>query len=165
MKRKVQLLDTSIVDELLEVPGKSKADGSIAAEFDARMESGVAFHLPAAAVVQVGAHIGLLSDGNQRRVCAERYSTMIRATLDRAAPWSFSSLAWDEDFLRRLLEPTSTAVLDVVESLTQRHLEIGDLLIVGEFEQLRDHLDLGFIDVDVWTLDGALRTVVDSIRT
>lgn len=165
MKRVVQLLDTSIVDELLVVPGKSSGDGHIAAEFDALTQSGVEFRLPAAAVVQVGAHIGWVSDGNLRRKAAERYGKLIRLTLDRVAPWSFSPLLWDDKLLRGLLKPTHAAVLDLTESLARQHLEIGDFLIIGEFEQLRDNLDLNVVDVDVWTLDQRLRAVVAEIRS
>jgi hypothetical protein len=42
---------------------------------------------------------------------------------------------------------------------------MGDLCVLAEFRRLRSTLDSSVVDVDVWTLDTALRGVVDAIRS
>lgn len=71
---------------------------------------------------------------------------------------------WDEDFLRRLLDPP-VEHHRLVPSLSSRHLEMGDLLILNEFRRLRTNLDASVVDVDIWTADSALRAETDAIRS
>lgn len=165
MRRSIQLLDTSILDELLEVPGYSSGDGAIQREFDARQDAGTSFHLPVAAVIQTGGHIRLSKDGGLRRECAQRFSVLLERTLDGIAPWTFQPLSWDDNLLRQLIEPVHDVVLPLGESLAQDHLEMGDLLVLAEFEVIRNNLDQRVVDVDVWTLDATLRAVVEHIRS
>lgn len=42
---------------------------------------------------------------------------------------------------------------------------MGDLLIVSEFRRVRANLDARVVAVDVWTYDGNLRAVIDSLRS
>jgi hypothetical protein len=89
---------------------------------------------------------------------------MMRATLEGTAPWSFATLEWDADFLRELIEPSDSRAPSLVDSLTANYVEMGDLLVIDEFRRLRENLDRGVIDVDIWTYDGTLRAAVDAIR-
>lgn len=165
MTRRVELLDTSIVVELLQVPYEFDHLDEIALAFEEKIENRVQLHLPVASVVESGAHVSRVRDGNSRRQCALRLKQMIERTLRGEAPWSFNPVAWDDGLLGELIEPTAHKAVDFVESLASRHLEMGDLLVVTEFKRLRANLDRRFVDLDVWTLDGALRAVVDELRS
>jgi len=67
-------------------------------------------------------------------------------------------------FLSELTAPTDDRAPKIVESLSRQFLEMGDLLIVSEFRRVKANLDARVVDVDVWTYDGNLRAVIDSLR-
>lgn len=121
--------------------------------------------MPVASIVEAGAHVGRIANGRERRICGRRFANMVRSTVDRVAPWSFTPLDWDVAFLSELIEPTDDRAPEIVESLSRKFLEMGDLLIVSEFRRIRANLDARVVDVDVWTYDGNLRAVIDSLRS
>jgi hypothetical protein len=162
MRRRLELLDTSIVVELLEVPYESDHLDEIRQGFRARAAAGTELHLPVAAVVEAGGHVGRIGDGGQRRQCAGRLEAMIRNTLAGEAPWTFNPLAWDRSLIEALVDPPQQHHR-LPDSLGSRNLEMGDLLILAEFNRLSSNLDRSVVDVDVWTLDAALRAAVDVV--
>lgn len=124
----VVLLDTSIPCELLGVPGKSGAGpaGEVQATLESGCEAGDQFLLPWTAVIETGNHVGQVANGSLRRQVAERFVTVVQASLDGAAPWTLSS-------------PVDAARL---RSLLHRFPEwatsgsgLGDLTIVDEFDR------------------------------
>jgi len=163
--RQVQLLDTSIIVELLEVPGESSRHVETVTELDRRSESPIELQMPVASLVEAGGHVGRIVGGYQRRECASRLKAMVLGTLERVAPWSFTPLEWDEALLAELVGPTHPSAPDLVDSFTRQFLEMGDLLIVAEFRRLRANLDRRVVDVDVWTYDGNLRAVIDDLKS
>lgn len=163
-KRRIELLDTSVLLELLRVPFESDRHEDVVPLFDERVAAGVELRLPAASLVEAGGHVARIKEGDARRSCAERLARVIEQTLDRAAPWSFEPLDWDADFLRALLVSASSGAPLMVEAFSQKLLEMGDLLILAEFRSLRSNLDSRVVDVDVWTLDGRLASAVDLER-
>jgi hypothetical protein len=165
LARRLELLDTSIVVELLRVPFEHARYDETVETLEHRRERGVRFQLPVAAVVEAGAHVGRINSGHHRRACAERLERMLLSTLSRQLPWTFTSLEWDEELLRELAQPTYDRVQPLREYLASQQLEMGDALIVSEFRRLRDNLDRRAVDVDVWTYDSGLRAVVDYLRS
>lgn len=163
--RQLQLLDTSILVELLQVPGECARHDTTLAEFDARSAQATELQMPVAAIVEAGAHVGRIANGHERRACGRRFVNMVRSTVDRVAPWSFTPLDWDVAFLSELIAPTDERAPEIVESLSKQFLEMGDLLIVAEFRRVRANLDPRVVDVDVWTYDGNLRAIIDSLRS
>lgn len=162
--RRVELLDTSVMLNILGIPGKAGQKVEVEAEFERRRMLGTEFILPIAAVVEVGVHIERLNDGYERRTSAQRLAEVIRRSLDRDVPWSFDASVWSEELLRRLIEPAGELPRGLVESLATGHLQMGDLLIVGEFLRRRENVDRKYVDVDVWTFDRKLEAVVEQIR-
>lgn len=162
--RQLQLLDTSILVELLQVPGECARHHATVAEFEARSVPPTELQMPVASIVEAGAHVGRVANGHERRACAGRFAKMVRSTVDREAPWSFTPLDWDVAFLSELTAPTDDRAPKIVESLSRQFLEMGDLLIVSEFRRVKANLDARVVDVDVWTYDGNLRAVIDSLR-
>lgn len=163
--RHLQLLDTSVLVELLKVPGECSRHDATVAEFETRATPPIELQMPVAAIVEAGAHVGRIVDGYERRACATRFVAMVNSTVQRRAPWSFTPLDWDVAFLGELSHPTDDRAPELVDSLTRQFLEMGDLLIVSEFRRLRQNLDRRVIDVDVWTYDGSLRAVFDGLRS
>jgi len=163
--RRLDLLDTSVVVELLQIPHESSRHEEAVEEFEQRRERGVELQLPVAAVVQAGAHVGRIDGGHHRRKCAVRLSRMIESTFEKSAPWSFTPLDWDSSFLSELVQPTDSRAPALAESLARDYLEIGDLLIVAEYRRVRSNLPVSVVDVDVWTYDAGLRGVIDDLRS
>ncbi len=167
--RRLELLDTSVVLELLRVPYECDRHEETVRGFEERAATGAQLHLPVAAVMQAGGHVGRIDDGFHRRECALRLSKVIEATISRTAPWSFEPLEWNDALLGELLVPgvepevEPLPILPLAESLAQQHLELGDLLIISEFRRLRRNLDRRVVTVDVWTYDNGLRATVDSL--
>lgn len=162
--RRLDLLDTSVVVELLLVPFESDRHEQTRVAFDERKTQGVELQMPVAALVEAGGHVGRIDNGHHRRECAIRLSRFIENTVDRSAPWSFMPMEWDEELLRELLVPEGESVPALIESLALKQLEMGDLLIVAEYERVRANLDPAVVDIDVWTYDAQLRAVVDALR-
>jgi hypothetical protein len=161
MRRRIELLDTSILVTLLRVPGESDNVDDVEADFEARRRAGVQFHLPVGALVEAAKHVEWIHDGNARRSCAERFHLMIERTLNRETPWTLNEVEW-EALLAGVVAHDAAA--DFVESMATKYLEAGDLLILSELVQLRRNLERGHVHVDVWTLDGALRATVDALQ-
>jgi hypothetical protein len=163
--RRLELLDTSIVVELLRVPFAHARYDETVETLEKRRGRGVRFQLPVASIVEAGAHVGRIGNGHHRRTCAARLERMLLNTLERQLPWTFTSLEWDEELLRELAQPSSDRVQPLREYLALQQLEMGDALIVSEFRGLRENLDRRVVDVDVWTYDAGLRAVVDHLRS
>lgn len=163
MRRRVELLDTSILVELLRVPLEHDHLDEIKTEFESKQQAGVTFQIPAGALIETGAHISRISNGTHRRDCARRFEELVRKTHEGLTPWSFSELEWSSDFIGEILNPASHHQA-ITESLATQNLEMGDLVILAEYRRLRGRLDLSVVDLDVWTLDAALRAAVDEVR-
>lgn len=83
--RRAVFLDSSILLELLEVPGKSQQPAAIAAELKDRVAAGDTLLLPTAAIVETGNHIAQLA---YRRRYADGLHKLLNATSRNAAPWA-----------------------------------------------------------------------------
>lgn len=162
MRRRVELLDTSILVELLRVPGEYDHVDQIEQDFVLKQEGGVKFQIPAGTLIESGAHISRIDNGHQRRECAKRFHEVIWQTHAGETPWTFTELAWDDNFIYELLNPAKEHQ-NITDSLATQNLEMGDLVILAEFRRLRSRLDLSVVDLDVWTQDTALRAAVDEI--
>lgn len=165
MRRRVELIDTSVLLELLRVPYESDRADEAEAGLQERTGARVDLRLPLAAIIETGGHIGKIKSqySEERRLCAQRFQILIEAMLQGVAPWSFTPVEWNEDFLGALLTPTGDLPLGLAESLGQKHLEMGDLTIIAELRRLRASLDTRTVTVDVWTYDTDLRSTVDVV--
>ena len=153
MARTVTFIDTSILTEILAVPGKSQQPEAVQNELRQRVDDGEMLVLPTAAIIETGNHIGQLPDGGQRRQCAERLDRFLRAIADDQAPWTLHGSAWDADFLRRLCDGDGRRP-SLVDLATQR-VGVGDVSILGEVDAYRARVARS-VAVGVWTTDAGL---------
>lgn len=147
-RRRVWVIDTTVLVEILDIPGMSKAHKASLAEFGDRVNSGDRFELPFAVIVETGNHVGQNGSPSQRRKVAERFCAFIDGAVSGAHPW-------------RVMGAPDLSVLREWISLFPAHVErddakskgsgLGDLTIVETVGRLRKTLDK--TDVDVWTLD------------
>lgn len=106
----VHFVDTSILLELLEVPGKSQQPEVVREQLGEMVAAHAQLVLPIATVIETGNHITQLADGGSRRRCAERFVGLLRLTVQGHVPWVLHSVAWDESMLGKLCDGTSATV-------------------------------------------------------
>jgi len=146
---KVTLVDTSVLCELLQVPGKSEPErrAEMWEEVDVRSSLGERLVLPFTAVVETGNHI--VQSGGDRHVVAERLARFLRLALQADSPFFVPELAFGRDFVAAVAEGDSTG--QNLAQLATHKVGAGDVAILVQRDQLRG--DGAFAAVDVWTLD------------
>lgn len=149
----VVFVDTSILCNLIPVPGKDQDSAAVRAELAAHVKARHTMILPVTTVIEAGNHIAQLSNGDDRRKAAVTFAGILALVRDGTAPWVPHEFAWDSDFIRRLIAGASTGS-DLVGLLTQR-VGGGDLSILVERDLYRSRTRL--TDVTIWTKDAALR--------
>ncbi len=136
----------------------------VLAELDRKASSGVSLILPIAAVIETIQHVQRIENGSDRRRCAQNLDDRMTETLTRVLPWNFVQTAWDEDLLRDYFAQTPPLPPTLVESLSLKAGEAGDLLLMSEFRRLRSSYTSSLFDVDVWTHDNKLRAFIQAMR-
>jgi hypothetical protein len=151
----VVFVDTSVLLNLLDVPGKNSERVALAAEFKALVSAGAALVIPVAAVVEVGNRIAQLSSGGHRRDRAQRFAAFLRPPPDGRAPWVVSGASWDETLLGRLVDGHDPAP-GLVDLCTDK-VSSGDASILHELYRYRERTDLpSATPVPLWTVDALL---------
>jgi hypothetical protein len=143
--REIVLVDTSILCELLRLPGKFNEERhkDVREQVAIGQESGDLFILPLATVIETGNHIGQIANGALRRRAAVAFSELLRAALDDRVSW-LHTLAWGDDGLGELADGFVPWATDFGSGL-------GDYSIVRDFTNLcRQHRHAR---VRVWSLD------------
>jgi len=99
------LLDTSILCEILEIPGHCQRPKEITAELRRKIKNRESLLLPMSAIVEAGIHIGQIDDGRQRWDAAQSFVRLVRQALLGQTPFTptpfFNSeelLGWLDDF-------------------------------------------------------------------
>lgn len=148
----VTMVDTSVLCELLQVPGKcSPTKGAeVAAEADRRWKAGERFVIPITAVIETGNHIAQ-SDGNRYDV-AGRLVRLLRVAISEESPWRVLTTQLGSGFLAALCDGDSTG--QSLETLAAAKVGAGDVAILVERDQFV--ASTAVRDVQVWTFDEGL---------
>lgn len=152
----VTFIDTSILCELVKVPGKSRSDDALEIEFRERAATGERFVVPIAAIIETGNHIeqvhGPHADG---RAAAQRLADLVRAAAEDRPPFVAHTVAWDADALTAWLDGDSTGST-FVDLAGAGRLGGGDVAILVERDHYLRTSAVGAPHVHIWTLDGEL---------
>lgn len=151
----VTFIDTSILCELLQVPGKSNPSqhSDLVTEMDRRAAAGERFVIPVTALIETGNHIAQCN-GDRYRL-AGKLTAMIRAGIDGIAPWLVLESRLGRDFLQQLCAGDSTG--QTLEQLAARKIGSGDVALLVELNQFLAGSAVG--TAAVWTLDAGLTEV------
>lgn len=141
----IVIVDTSVLLNILDVPGRNERRTEVLAELGELIESGDHLFIPMAAIVEVGNHIAQLGNGAQRRAAAERFVAEVKKALADEAPWKPINFPSNQDVL---------VWLDAFPDAATHGLGMGDLSIKKEWEDLCAKYRMS--RVRVWTLDGDL---------
>lgn len=127
----VVIVDTSVLLNLLDVPGRNQGRDAALRRFEELLDAEVNLLLPVAAIFEAGNHIARLPDGRKRRGHAQRFSNWVREALDGQAPWTVTPLPnareladWLNDFPESAMRRVSMGDLSIVkawESACVRH--------------------------------------------
>lgn len=146
-------LDTSVLCELLRVPGKSQRPDEVIADVRRRFDAGETLLLPTAAIIETGNHIAQLPDGHDRRRCAERLVTVLRSTAQQSAPWVLNAARWDDQLILALCDGARDR--PPLPEMAAQGVGAGDVSILAEaaaYERRVAH-----VAVEIWTFDTSLR--------
>jgi hypothetical protein len=147
----ISFIDTSILCNLVPVPGFDQQHEQILAEMGDRLNNGEEFILPITSVIETGNHIAQLSSGSARRQAATKLDALLRLICAGRAPWVLHDVAWDSSFLQQLLDGADTATTYIDHA--QAGVGAGDLCILTERQAFSKR---SRIPAGIWTLDGGL---------
>lgn len=148
----MRFVDTSVLCNLVDVPGRNQHRDEVQAEFRSLVEEGrTRFVLPVTAIVETGNHIAN-ADGD-RRSAAERLERLLAQAAREEAPWRLHATTWDAEFLAALRSGAGTA-MSMVDHLGNATMGTGDLAILCERDEFRARTS--FRQVEVWTLENTL---------
>jgi hypothetical protein len=149
----VWLVDTSILCEILEVPGKVSQHEVVYEEFTKRALEKHSFVIPVTTIIETGNHIANAKTGD-RRAAAIRFHKLLTDVQNKAIPFRLEAVTWNADFLQRLLDGDSTNEL-LVDLIGNGRFGAGDISILVERDLLRSRSSLP--DVRIWTADAELQ--------
>jgi hypothetical protein len=149
--QRVLFIDTSVLCNLVDVPGRNQHRDRVRAEFAQLIDGGVRFILPVTAVIETGNHIA--NAAGDRRAAAERLAALLREAARSTAPWQLHAVTWDAGFLGALLNGDGTGQ-PLVDLLGNGQMGTGDVAILCERDLFRERTR--FDDVGIWTLESTL---------
>lgn len=149
---RVVFVDTTVMCNIAGVPFHDQDADNIITEMSSRTkEEGALFILPITTVIETGNHIAQLKDGFQRRDAAARFVRFLEFIIAGQAPWVLHDVAWNEQFLRILVDGAGTGTTLLDHSTAQ--VGAGDLCILAERNQYTQRTG---VKASIWTLDSAL---------
>lgn len=156
----ITLVDTSVLCELLQVPGKSStARGTrLLADLNRRWEAGERLVIPLTAIIETGNHIAQ-SEGD-RYTLAGRLVRLLRSAGEDGSPWHVLDLRLGKDFLHSLCAGASSG--EDLAQLAARKVGAGDVAVLVERDQLKRGSAVR--EVKVWTLDHGLDALAKAAR-
>lgn len=147
---RVHFLDTTILCNLVPVPGRDDQRRHVLEELRGFIDQNDVLILPITAVVETGNFVAQLP-GEQRRAAASSLASLLRLAVEGRAPFVFHDFGWDRTFVARFLAGGDTGQ-EFVE-LATAGLGSGDALILTEIATYRQRSRL---PVHLWTHDRQL---------
>ncbi len=152
MEPTVRFVDTSILCNLLDVPGRNQDRAAVQTEFRQLVDEGMTrFVIPVTTVIETGNHIAN-ADGD-RRAAAQRLERFLQMAAADDPPWQLHAVTWDARFLARLRAGASTS-MSMVDHLGNGTMGTGDLAILSERDEFMARTS--FRSVEVWTLEATM---------
>lgn len=142
----IVIIDTSILLNVLRVPGFNQDRQVVFEQFKQGIEEEATLLIPQGAVLETGNHVAQLNNGNQRRRYAKGLRDQIKKALAGEAPWNLVPLRDPEQLKNCLNEFPESA---------ERKVGLVDLSIIKMWEAERKQHPLS--RVRIWSLDDHLQ--------
>ena len=143
----VIVVDTTVLLNVLDVPGRNQHRDEVLERFEQMMEAGASLLLPIAAVFEVGNHIAKLPDGRLRRRYAGIFCEQVHAALNGEAPWVLVPLPEAEQLAKWLGDFPDRAM---------REVGMSDLSMIKAWEEACSRSPSR--RVRIWSFDGGLQS-------
>ncbi len=148
----VRFIDTSVMMNLLEVPGRCADSQMIKDEFRQIIDNKEVLILPIATIIETGNHIAHISNGNSRRTIASKFGEFLRKTAEGEAPWKLYGIELDKEGLIYLA--------DHIEENAMQQVGMGDMSIIHAYEQYKSNT-LGIGRIMIWSTDRHLQGYIE----
>ena len=145
----IVIVDTTILLNFLNVPGRNEKREAVLTEFEQCTEEGAILLVPLGAILETGNHIARLRSGDQRWKYAKAFRDKIvnKALEDNEPPWDLVPLP-DREQLKSWLN-------GFPDSVTNSSSSLVDLSIIKEWEAACQRHPLS--RVRIWSLDDHLK--------
>ncbi len=128
---RVRFIDTSIIMNLLEIPGKCSDAERVKADFKSIVESGEVLILPFSTIIESGNHIAHIAVGRIRRERSLIFKEFLEKTANNEAPWKLYGVKLEKDDLLALAEKFPDYAL-------QYEMGLGDMSIIHFYEKYKE---------------------------
>lgn len=156
MSHQIAFIDTSVLCNLVPVPGFDQHKERIRTELGECISQGFGFILPITTVIETGNHIAHLSSGGLRREVGQRFVDLLTLVKDGKSPWVLHTVGWDEQFLGQPIAGADTG-MNYVEHAIQK-VGAGDLCILTERVRYQQRTGLR---PAIWSIDSGLTAHAD----
>ncbi len=122
----VHFVDTSVLVELLNVPGMNQRYEQAKSEYERLAANQDTFVLPIAVLVETGNHIGQISDGSKRYEISDKFSQIVKKAI------------YSEDHWNAVPELPASVLEHMMDGFcdwTKHSSGFGDMSIVQQFEE------------------------------
>lgn len=140
----VKFIDTSVMLNLLEVPGRCADVKEIQEQLKKSLADKDILIVPIATIIETGNHIAHINDGNIRRKIAGKFGEYLRKTAEEEAPWQFYGVSMNKEELLYLAGH--------VEEFAIREMGIGDVSIVYAYERYINEMP-AIGNIMIWSTD------------
>lgn len=144
----IRFIDTSVMMNLLEVPGRCSDSQMIKEEFRQVLDNKEVLILQIATIIETGNHIAHINNGNSRRTIASKFGEFLKKTAEGEAPWQLYGIELDKEGLLYLAD-------NIVENAMQQ-VGVGDMSIIHAYEQYKSNTP-GIGRIMIWSTDRHLQ--------
>lgn len=144
------LVDTSILLNMLDIPGRNQDRQNVISDFEDRIKTGAILLLPFTSIIECGNQIAKLPMSNERQYYAQKFSELVKQSIKNESPWQSLAFPSQDDILQWLADFPKKA-----QQGRSKGRSMGDHMII---KQWKEHCDLfpAYI-VKIWSLDGDLQ--------
>ena len=141
----IWLIDTSILCNILDLPGFNQDRTEILGEFENRISSGDLFFLPFVVFIETGNHIAQLS-GNYKYEFAQKFVHLVKQALNSEAPFKPLRFPEKDELLR---------IIDEFPEFAGKGIGFGDFSIIEDWKDQTSKFMA--YSVRIWSLDSGLQ--------
>lgn len=152
MMTTVTFVDTTVLCNILPVPGRDQDSVEVLKNLKERVAAREILILPVTAIIETGNFIAQVPDGSARRATAEQLIRVVELVIAGKAPWRLHEFEWGVDFLRSIRDGAGSGMTFVQHAVNQ--VGAGDVCILAERELYSRRT--GITDVRIWTRDTGL---------
>lgn len=126
----VRFIDTTIMLNLLEVPGRCAQKEEVKQEWREVLKNKETLIMPIATIIETGNHIAHIADGRSRHTVTLRFKEFLEKTADSKAPWTLYGNGLEQEEIKYIAEH--------MNEFTQAQIGIGDMTIIYAYQKYLD---------------------------